>query len=52
VAAPDAPTLADAIDRCFGLPETRLREMGQEGHRRVAHIDWDSVVDRLTETIR
>jgi glycosyltransferase involved in cell wall biosynthesis len=52
VAAPEARTLADAIDRCFGLPEARLREMGEEGRRRGAHIGWDTVVDRLTETIR
>ena len=30
----------------------RLREMGEAGHRRTAHITWDRVVDRLTESIR
>jgi glycosyltransferase involved in cell wall biosynthesis len=52
VAAPEAGALADAIDRIFALPESRLREMGAEGRARVAHLSWDTVVDRLTETLR
>jgi len=52
VAAPEPVALADAIDRLWGLPEVRLREMGEEGHRRVAHLSWDVVVDRLTESIQ
>jgi glycosyltransferase involved in cell wall biosynthesis len=52
VAAPERAALADAIDRLWGLPEPQLREMGEEGHGRVADISWDRVVDRLTETIR
>lgn len=44
-AEPEA--LADAIDRVFSLPERRLRELGEEGHRRVAHIRWDTVIDAL-----
>ncbi|HUL79800.1 MAG TPA: glycosyltransferase family 4 protein [Vicinamibacteria bacterium] len=48
--APEA--LAEAIDRVASLPQVRLRDMGAEGHRRVEHISWDAVVDRLTETIR
>jgi glycosyltransferase involved in cell wall biosynthesis len=52
VAAPEAEALADAIDRLFALPESRLREMGAEGRARVAHLSWDTVVDRLTETLQ
>jgi glycosyltransferase involved in cell wall biosynthesis len=52
VTAPEPGALAGAIDRLFSLPETRLRDMGEEGRRRVAHITWDAVVDRLTESIR
>jgi glycosyltransferase involved in cell wall biosynthesis len=52
VASPGADALAGVIDRIYSLPEARLREMGEEGRRRVAHITWDRVVDRLTESIR
>jgi len=52
VSRPEPGAVADAIDRLFALPEGRLREMGEEGHGRVAHITWDHVVDRLTESIR
>jgi glycosyltransferase involved in cell wall biosynthesis len=52
VAEPAAGALADAIDRLWELPEARLREMGDNGRRRVSHITWDSVVDALTEPLR
>ena len=52
VASPEPGALAESIDRLFSLSETRLREMGEAGHRRAAHITWDRVVDRLTESIR
>ena len=52
VAAPDPEDLGGAIDRLWALPEARLREMGEEGRRRVAHVNWDGVVDALTESIR
>jgi glycosyltransferase involved in cell wall biosynthesis len=52
VRAPEPLALADAIDRLCALPEARLREMGEEGYRRVRDITWDAVVDRLTESIR
>jgi glycosyltransferase involved in cell wall biosynthesis len=48
VAAPDADGLGEVLSRLAGLGETRLREMGEEGRRRVAHIGWDPVLDRLT----
>ena len=52
VAAPEPGALAESIDQLFSLSETRLREMGEAGHGRTAHITWDGVVDRLTESIR
>lgn len=51
VAPAEPEALALATDRLFALPESRLREMGEEGHRRVAHISWDTVLDRLTESV-
>jgi len=52
VSRPDPEAVAEAIDRMASLPEARLREMGEEGRRRVAGITWDHVVDRLTESLR
>jgi glycosyltransferase involved in cell wall biosynthesis len=52
VAAPEPEAIANAIDRLWALPETRLREMGKAGLRRVEGISWDHVIDRLTETLR
>ena len=52
VAQPEPASVADAIDRLWALPEAKLREMGDVGHGRVAHIGWDHVIDRLTEGIR
>ena len=52
VAAPTPEALAEGILRLAALPEARLREMGEEGRTRVAHLSWDAVVDRLTETLR
>jgi glycosyltransferase involved in cell wall biosynthesis len=52
VAAPDPQALAEAIDRVFAWPESRLREMGDVGRRRALQLSWDAVVDRLTETLR
>ena len=52
VRPPQPEPLADAIDTLFALPERRLREMGAEGHHRVAHITWDGVVEQLTESLR
>lgn len=52
IAAAEPAALADAIDRLWALPETRLEEMGREGHGRVQHISWDRVIDRLTEGLR
>jgi glycosyltransferase involved in cell wall biosynthesis len=52
VAEPSPESVADAIDRLWALPGARLREMGAAGRARVADIDWDHVIDRLTESIR
>ncbi len=52
VAAPEPRALADAIDRLWRLSETELREMGAAAAPRVASINWDTVVDRLTELVR
>ena len=52
VARPEPAAVAEAIDRLWALPEGKLREMGTAGHARVAHINWDHVIDRLTEGIR
>jgi glycosyltransferase involved in cell wall biosynthesis len=51
VAAPDPDSVAAAVDRLFAWPDTRLRELGEEGHRRVRDITWDQVIDRLTEPV-
>ncbi len=50
VREPVPEALADAIDLLFATPESRLREMGETGRGRVAHIGWDTVVEQLTET--
>jgi glycosyltransferase involved in cell wall biosynthesis len=52
VAEPRPEAVAEAMDRVFALPETRLREMGEAARARVADISWDRVIDRLTESIR
>jgi glycosyltransferase involved in cell wall biosynthesis len=51
VVPPEPAAVASAMDRLFALPEGRLREMGEAGHARVAHINWDHVIDRLTEDV-
>jgi glycosyltransferase involved in cell wall biosynthesis len=51
VAAPDAEALGEALARLRNLGEARLREMGEEGRRRVATIGWDHVLDRLTASL-
>jgi glycosyltransferase involved in cell wall biosynthesis len=51
VAPPDAAGLGDAFARLGALGEGKLREMGEEGRRRVATIGWDRVLDRLTASL-
>lgn len=52
VTAPDSRAIAAAIDLLFETPDARLRDMGEAGHRRVAGITWDRVVERLVEATR
>ena len=52
VAAPEAQALGDGLDRLAGMSEARLRELGEEGRRRVAPIGWERVVDALTASLR
>jgi glycosyltransferase involved in cell wall biosynthesis len=52
VMSPDPDTIAAGIDRLFSTSEARLREWGEEGHRRVASITWDHAIDCLTESLR
>jgi len=49
VAEPTAEAIAEAIDGLWAMPPARLREMGEAGRRRVEDINWDRVIDRLTE---
>ena len=49
VAEPAPEAIAAAIDELWSLPEARLREMGEAGFERVRDINWDHVIDRLTE---
>lgn len=52
VADPTPESVAQTIDRLWATPETRLRDLGEAGRRRVENISWDHVIDRLTETVR
>ena len=52
VTAPDPEAVAAGIDQVFDVSGTRLREMGEEGCRRVSGIPWDHVIDALTESLR
>jgi glycosyltransferase involved in cell wall biosynthesis len=52
VAEPSPESLATAITRVAEMPAAALRSMGEAAHARVAHIHWDNVIDRLTESLR
>ena len=51
LSAPEPEAIADAIDRLWAMPQARLEEMGRAGRERVAGINWDHVIDRLTEAL-
>jgi glycosyltransferase involved in cell wall biosynthesis len=52
IAAPTAESLGHAMTRAWSSGTTRLREMAEVGRRRVQPIQWDAVIDALTEAIR
>ena len=52
VADAEPEAIAAAIDALWQMPATRLAEMGEAGHARVRDINWDNVIDRLTESLR
>jgi glycosyltransferase involved in cell wall biosynthesis len=52
VTPPDPEAVAAGIDRLFETPPARLREMGEQGRRRVEGISWDHVIDQLTDSLR
>jgi glycosyltransferase involved in cell wall biosynthesis len=52
IAEPEPRSLGAAIDRAWNTPEARLRDMAEVGRLKVAPIQWDAVIDALTETLR
>ena len=52
IAEPEASSLGAAMTRAFQTPPARLREMAEVGRLKVSPIQWDSVIDTLTEGIR
>ena len=52
VAEAEPEAIAAAIDALWKLPPARLAEMGEAGHARVKDINWDNVIDHLTESLR
>lgn len=47
--APDADHIATRLDLLLDDPGL-ARRLGQEGRRRIAHITWDNVIERLIAT--
>ena len=52
IAEPDARSLGGAMAEAWRTSAARLREMAEVGYRKVSPIQWDSVIDTLTESIR
>ena len=52
IAEPTPSSLGAAMTRAWSTPPARLREMAEVGRLKVAPIQWDGVIDALTETIR
>ncbi len=52
VAEPTARSLGDAMTRAWNTSTARLREMAEVGRKKVTPIQWDAVIDTLTEAIR
>ena len=52
IAEPNPASLGAEMTRAWATPKQRLREMAEVGRTKVAPIQWDAVIDTLTETIR
>ncbi len=52
IAGPTPQDLGAAMTRAWNTPPARLKEMAEVGRKKVAPIQWDSVIDTLTESIR
>ena len=52
IGEPTAAGLGAEMTRAWNTPSARLREMAEVGRKKVAPIQWDAVIDTLTETIR
>ena len=52
IAEPTPQALGAAMSLAWATPPARLKEMAEVGRRKVAPIQWDAVIDTLTETIR
>lgn len=52
IAEPDPRSLGEVMTRAWKTPASKLRDMAEVGRRRVAPIQWDAVIDTLTESIR
>lgn len=52
IAEPTPQGLGAAMSQAWATPSARLKEMAEVGRKKVAPIQWDAVIDALTETIR
>ena len=52
IAEPSAQSLGEAMTRAWNTDSQRLREMAAVGRARVEPIQWDAVIDTLTQPIR
>jgi hypothetical protein len=43
--------LGDSMTRAWNTPAGKLRDMAEVGRLKVAPIQWDAVIDTLTEAI-
>jgi glycosyltransferase involved in cell wall biosynthesis len=52
IAEPAPPSLGAAMTLAWHTPAGRLKEMAEVGRKKVAPIQWDAVIDTLTESIQ
>ena len=52
IASPTPQALGAAMTLAWNTPPGRLRDMAEVGRKKVAPIQWDQVIDTLTESIR